>query len=477
MNRHPIAMAILLGCVLGGLAGCRQGAGDPGIKTTPPSKIVLQRNVDLTTALQKSLVYRVETIGVLEAEGQTDIAAGVNGVVDEVFFREGDDVRAGDVLVTIDKERYQADEELARANMDRAKESVGVLRDIAVRAEKSGSGISTEEKAKAIGNYRVAEAEYRSNVAAHARARHNLARSRVKAPYDGRINKRLVTIGTYLEEKTVIATIADLSRMRLVGYVAESAAPVVRDMLASQDDRLLAARVGLMMAGAAGQTAWQQAAPLSLLQADIVSTGFDPEFEVFAMPGQVHLARIFYMSTVGNADTHMFECKAEVLGWRASYIAPNFTDKKSPTQKKAGNGDIVPAGGFTDKKAPKDEKKLDIPVPPTLAPKRSLDIFSAPKLWPGFTAKIRFPMKSSPNAVVVPEESVRYTEKGVIAFVPEEVRKSDGSTEWLARARVLDIGFRGEGWVEVRRGLSAGERLVHRGAEALEDGTPIRFKN
>lgn len=451
--------ALLLGCS----AGCRQGPAGPGVNTTPPSKIVLQRNVDLAIVKQKALVYRVETIGVLEAEGQTDIAAGVNGVVDEVFFREGDEVKEGDILVTIDKKRYRADEELAKAMMDRARENSSLLRDIAVRAERAGSGMSIEDKAKAIGNYRVAEAEYRSSIAAYARAEHNLARSRVKAPYDGRINKRNVTVGSYLEEKTVIATIADLSRIRLVGYVPESAAPVLRDMLATQEDRLNASRLGLMLAGVTAPTPLQQAIPLTVLHTDIVSSGYDPEFEVFAMPGQTHLARIFYMSTVGNVDTHMFECKAEVLGWR--FNVPAKTEDKKP----AGKDEIVLAEGSADKKM----------VPPPLvlpkslgAPlKRPLEVFNAPKLWPGFTAKIRFPMRSAPNAVVIPEESVRHSEKGVIVFVPEETKKD----EWVARARVLDLGFRGDGWVEVRRGLVVGESIVHRGAEALEDGTPIRF--
>ena len=58
-----------------------------------------------------------------------------------------------------------------------------------------------------------------------------MERSRVRAPYAGRINKRLITKGSYLEERTPIATIADLSRIRLVGYVPETAAPVVRDLL------------------------------------------------------------------------------------------------------------------------------------------------------------------------------------------------------------------------------------------------------
>jgi multidrug efflux pump subunit AcrA (membrane-fusion protein) len=140
------------------------------------------------------------------------------------------------------------------------------------------------------------------------------------------------------------------------------------------------------------------------------------------------------MSTVGNVDTHMFECKAEVLGWKFH--------QPPPKQKSTG---------------------------------RSLEMFNAPKLWPGFTAKIRFPLRTNAAAAVIPEEAYRHTEKGYIVFVPEERKRADGKSDWVARARVIDIGIRGEGWVEVRRGLSVGERVVHRGAEALEDGTPIKI--
>jgi hypothetical protein len=106
--------------------------------------------------------------------------------------------------------------------------------------------------------------------------------------------------------------------------------------------------------------------------------------------------------------------------------------------------------------------------------KHPLELFQTPELWPGFTAKICFPLRS-PNAAAIPEESIRHTEKGYIVFVPEPHRLDDGKTEWVARARVLGIGFRGEGWVEVRQGLHVGEQVVHRGAEAIEDGTPIKF--
>jgi multidrug efflux system membrane fusion protein len=75
----------------------------------------------------------------------------------------------------------------------------------------------------------------------------------------------------------------------------------------------------------------------------------------------------------------------------------------------------------------------------------------------------------------VPEESVRATERGFVAFVPEKRLAKDGTPEWFARVRTLDLGYRTPGWVEVKKGIAPGEQLIRRGAEALEDGTPIRF--
>ena len=60
-------------------------------------------------------------------------------------------------------------------------------------------------------------------------AAHNLRRSEVRAPYTGQINRRLVTRGMHVEDKSVIATMADLSRLRLVGFIPEKSAPIARN--------------------------------------------------------------------------------------------------------------------------------------------------------------------------------------------------------------------------------------------------------
>src|SRR5262249_1569285 len=80
-------------------------------------------------------------------------------------------------------------------------------------------------------------------------AAHMLSRSNVRAPYTGQINKRMVTRGTHLEDKTVIGTMADLSKLRLVGYIPEKAAPLARQMLLEEQRCRLAFLAGNLTAG------------------------------------------------------------------------------------------------------------------------------------------------------------------------------------------------------------------------------------
>jgi multidrug efflux system membrane fusion protein len=409
-------LGIVLLCPVLATAGCdKQGAAAPaGGSSLPPSKVNLKRNVELGVAERRSLDYHVETVGVLEAEGTTDIAAGVSGVIDEVLFREGDQVTPEKILIKIDQTRYQSAAELSRANEKRAENALALARDAANRAQQARGGVSEEERTKTLLQLRVAESEVRAAQAARVMAEHNLERSRVRAPYPGRINQRKVTPGTYVEEKTAIGTIADLTRIRLVGWVPETAAVTIRELAANQERRLQAARVTLPLSGFGAPSPWGTLAGGLLAQPGLTPSGYDPEFTLLAYPNQLFRARIFYMSTVASPETHMFECKAEI-----------------------------------------DTRGLE--------------------LRPGYTARIRFPLRSNPNACVVPEEAVRASDRGFVAFVPVERQARQGGTEWVAKARYIEQGFRSPGWVEVRRGITPGELIVRRGAEALEDGTPIRF--
>jgi RND family efflux transporter MFP subunit len=414
LQSRRLAAGVCALALLAPAAGCaRQGKAAPvGGSDIPPSQVKLGRHVELAPAEQRALEYFVETVGYLEAEGQTDIAAGVTGVVDEVRFREGQQVDADTVLITVDQDHYVAAAEVARANEKRADENVRLKKDLSERTVRAGNGASDEERYRTLLEYRVAQAELLAAQANRKLAEHNLQRSRVRAPYTGQINQRKVTPGTYLEEKTVIGTMADLSRLRLVGWAPEKAAPLVRALIANQDAGRTARLAGCCLADPS--LPWAGLATLALDAGGQFPCGL--EFTALPFPEMKFYCRIFYMSTVASPDTHMFECKGEV--------------------KTGGAGAL---------------------------------------LRPGFTARIRLPVRGNPSACVIREESVRASERGFIAFVPVERTGKDGQPQWFAEERKVELGYRSPGWVEVLQGLRPGELVVRRGAEALENGTPIQF--
>lgn len=379
--------ACSFGMVLVLMMGCTRGKSAPdGGSSVPPSKVNVRRNVQLARAVQQQLTYTVETVGLIEAEGETQLAVGVPGNVEEVNFREGMIVDPKDPLplVKVSVPLYEAAARVAKAELARAesrfKEADGNL----TLAKKNWASLAESEQLQRTSAKLIAEAELSAAAGALERAQYNRERCQLRAPYRGFVNKRLVTKGSYVDEKTVIATMADLSRLRLTMFVPETATATVRELLERK-------------------------------QRD---PAFDPEFTVPAFPRTTFKARIFYLSTVGESSTHQFECKAEIF-------QPD----------------------------------------------------SGPKLLPGFTARVRVPLESRRDAVLVHEECLRSTERGWLVFVPEVRTGSDGKREWLARSVKVEPGYRAKGMVEIRNGLTGGEMVIRRGADALEEegGTPIAF--
>jgi multidrug efflux system membrane fusion protein len=408
--KHPLLPVLLLGII----TGCHNN-NLPAVPAVPPSKVNLKRNVELGTAERRSLQHAVETPGVLEAERVTDIAAGVSGIVDEVLFREGELVTPETVLITIDQRRFQTQLALSQANEQRSKAALEQARDAARRAQEARGAITEEERTRTALIQKTNEAEVAASEANRRLAEIQLDRSRVRAPYSGRINTRRVTAGSFIEEKGVVATIADVSRLRLVGYVPESAAAAVRTRMTNN--------IAISAMDTVSQLGGSQCLNLTSLIRNFTSLQlsleapqlYDVEFTLLAAPRQVYRGRLFYMSTVANSDTHMFESKSEV------YVS------------------------------------------------------GQERLQSGYTARIRFPLRTTEEACIIPEEAVRPNERGFVAFVPVQRTNRNGQAEWVAQAKILELGYREPGWVEVKNGLKPGDTIIKRGSEALEDGTPIQF--
>jgi RND family efflux transporter MFP subunit len=98
------------------------------------------------------------------------------------------------------------------------------------------------------------------------------------------------------------------------------------------------------------------------------------------------------------------------------------------------------------------------------------EISSERKFWlrPGSFASVRIALTSQRVFPMIPQNAARPSDRGFIAFVVQ-----DG----VARERVLVLGLHTtDGFVEVKEGLAAGEKVVTRGVEALAEGTKVRIE-
>jgi multidrug efflux system membrane fusion protein len=165
----------------------------------------------------------VTALGSLEAEEIVQVTAEVEGAVTEVRFHEGDRVTRDTVLVLVDPERHRLEVARAEAAYLRAQSDLRRAQEELSRRERLANAelLAMDE----VNRYRAASESFEADVAAAQAALdialQNQRRSEVRAPHSGVINTRTVETGTYLRPGTVLATIVDVSRLRLRFKISE----------------------------------------------------------------------------------------------------------------------------------------------------------------------------------------------------------------------------------------------------------------
>ncbi len=171
-----------------------------------------------------------ELPGRLEASRVAQVRARAAGIVQKRHFREGSDVRQGQLLFSIDSAPYAAAQAGAQATLARAQASLGQASALAERYKPlvEANAISKQEYANAVAAQKAAEAEVAAGRAAVRTAGINLNYATVTAPISGRIGRALVTEGALVGqgEATPMAMIQQTHPM----YVnfTQSAADVLK---------------------------------------------------------------------------------------------------------------------------------------------------------------------------------------------------------------------------------------------------------
>jgi RND family efflux transporter MFP subunit len=202
-------------------------AATPGPGAAPPP------TVTVTTISEQDVNLPMEYVGHVEAIQSVDLRARVEGFLEQVKFKEGDDVRAGDLLYVIEQAPYRAkvDADRARvaqaeANLARASQRLQRLqtaRAESVRATDLDSAVADEAQTKA----QLHEAK-----ALLAGSELNIGYTEIKAPINGRIGRTAFSRGNLVNPASgTLARIVQLDPVRVVYSISENEAGPVQEAL------------------------------------------------------------------------------------------------------------------------------------------------------------------------------------------------------------------------------------------------------
>ena len=196
----------LLALVGLGLGGC--SASDEPEQQAPAPQVRIE-----TLQLQP-LAITSELNGRILAPRTAQVRARVAGVVLKRVYREGSDVKQGDVLFQIDPAPFKADLDSAQAALARADATryQARLQEQRYRELVNDKAVSGQEYDNAKASLLQANAAVAEAKAAVQRARLNLGYATVTAPIAGRIGRAQVTEGALVgqNEATPLATIEQL---------------------------------------------------------------------------------------------------------------------------------------------------------------------------------------------------------------------------------------------------------------------------
>lgn len=158
-----------------------------------------------------------ELPGRVDAIKNAQIRARVTGIVEEINFVQGSDVKAGELLFTIDPAPYQATRAQADAQLKQAQADAQAARTLAKRYSRliDANAVSRQEYDNATAAAAQGEAAIAAAKAALQAADINLGYTKVTSPIDGRIGAAMVTEGALVSSAnaTQMATVQQLDRV------------------------------------------------------------------------------------------------------------------------------------------------------------------------------------------------------------------------------------------------------------------------
>ncbi len=225
-GRLALPVALLLA-----LAGCKPATS----AVAPPPPVPVQ----VAVATQLDMPRLIGSIGTVQALRSVSVKSQVDGVLAEVRFKEGDEVKAGDLLVVLDRRPFENMLNIARANLANARAQSAQADADAERYQRldQSAAISKEDYLGVLTKAETAKAQAQAMAAAVANAELQLGYTEIRAPIAGRTGQLLIHEGALVKANdagTSIVTINQLAPVAVAYAVPEGALDAIRTALAAR---------------------------------------------------------------------------------------------------------------------------------------------------------------------------------------------------------------------------------------------------
>jgi membrane fusion protein, multidrug efflux system len=204
--------------------------------------------VGVVAAKRQSITESTEYTGRIQSTQRVNVVARVSAFIDEVLFKEGAEVKKGDLLYRLEQGPFKADVQAKEAAVEQFKAQLQNAQAVLGRSQTLLKGPAGQQSAVdvALANEKALEAQVLGAEAQLQQAQINLAYTEIRAPIDGKIGRTSVTAGNYVSPSTgTLVSIVSQDPMFVVFPVPTRTALDLQSKSADKraDDQLIRVRL------------------------------------------------------------------------------------------------------------------------------------------------------------------------------------------------------------------------------------------
>jgi multidrug efflux system membrane fusion protein len=210
------------------------GCGHENAKSRPAPTVPVQ----VAIAVKQALPVTQKAIGSVQAQRGVAVKSQVDGIIQSINFQEGDEVKAGGLLVTLDKRPFENSLQMAKADLANARAQATRAATDAERYERldQASVVSKEQYAQLVTQAQTTKAQVDAKEAAVANAQLQLDYTEIRAPIDGRTGQLGLHEGALVKSNDAAFSLVTINQMAPISVafsVPERTLDAVRAALAA----------------------------------------------------------------------------------------------------------------------------------------------------------------------------------------------------------------------------------------------------